>query len=274
MTHSYMWQDPFIYVMWCIHVCDMTHPYNRHDSFIPVAALHTATHCNTLQHTCHTLQHAATHCNTLQHTATHYNTLQHTATHCNTQQHTAIYCNTPATPRPVAAEAMTTFGCHTSTLLSVDESCQTTTHYNTLQHTATHRHTAIQRNTLTHEPSLLSDSIPSLRCLWMSHVKLQHSKRHTTTYCNILSYTATHHFTLQHTATHCNTSHHYFRIPYLHFVICGWVMSHVKLQHTATHSNILQHTAPHCNTLQHIETQTITAFGFHTSTVVVCGWVM
>jgi len=41
---------------------------------------HTATHCNTLQHT----QHTATHCNTLQHTTTHCNTLQHTATHCNT----------------------------------------------------------------------------------------------------------------------------------------------------------------------------------------------
>jgi len=53
---------------------------------------HTATHCNTLQHTAtpgprlvfncgrqDTLQHL------LQHTATHCNTLQHTATHCNTQ---------------------------------------------------------------------------------------------------------------------------------------------------------------------------------------------
>ena len=41
---------------------------------------HTATHCNTLQHTAITLQHTATHCNTLQHTATHCNTLQLTAT--------------------------------------------------------------------------------------------------------------------------------------------------------------------------------------------------
>jgi len=80
---------------------------------------HTATHCNTLQHTaihcCSlrqerkvwiiTLQHTATHCNTLQHTATHccslrqerkvwIITLQHTATHCNTLQHTATHCNT------------------------------------------------------------------------------------------------------------------------------------------------------------------------------------
>ena len=31
--------------------------------------------------------HTATHCNTLQHIATHCNTLQHTATHCNTAMH-------------------------------------------------------------------------------------------------------------------------------------------------------------------------------------------
>ena len=52
---------------------------------------HTATHCNTLQHTVHihstdaqfrASEHTATHCSTLQHTATHCNTLQHTATHC------------------------------------------------------------------------------------------------------------------------------------------------------------------------------------------------
>jgi len=44
---------------------------------------HTATYCNTLQHT-KTLHHSATLCNTLQHTATHCNTLQHTAKHCKT----------------------------------------------------------------------------------------------------------------------------------------------------------------------------------------------
>jgi len=57
-------------------------------------ACHTATHCNTRQHPCITLQHTATHCNTLQHTATHCNTLQHTATHCNTRQHAATHCTT------------------------------------------------------------------------------------------------------------------------------------------------------------------------------------
>ena len=70
--------------------------------------VHTATHCNTLQHKathhntlqhtavyCNTPQRTASHCNTPQHTATHRNTLQHTATHCNTLQHTATHCNTP-----------------------------------------------------------------------------------------------------------------------------------------------------------------------------------
>ena len=61
---------------------------------------HTATHCNTLQHTPLTEEtDSATHCNTLQHTATHCNTLrsrrrqtvQHTATHRNTLQHTATH---------------------------------------------------------------------------------------------------------------------------------------------------------------------------------------
>jgi len=103
---------------------------------------HTATHCNTLQHTteCNTLQHTATHCNTLQPTATHCNMLFkqhiqgahcgvpyiHSATHCNTLPHTATHCNTLLNAR----------------------------HYNTLQHTATHcdtlQHTATHCNTLQH----------------------------------------------------------------------------------------------------------------------------
>jgi len=56
-------------------------------------ATHTAIRCNILQTNCNTLQthfkHTATHCNTLQHTAT----LKHTATHCTTLQHNATHCN-------------------------------------------------------------------------------------------------------------------------------------------------------------------------------------
>jgi len=98
-------------------------------SFMLRCSTHTATHCNTLQHTaihtqtpyrqetfrneCNTkmpfgrmrqcslhillrnrLRQTATDCSRLQQTATHCNTLQHTATHCNTLQHTAAHFNT------------------------------------------------------------------------------------------------------------------------------------------------------------------------------------
>ena len=36
MTHSYERHDSFICVTWLIHMCDMTHSYQRHDSFICV----------------------------------------------------------------------------------------------------------------------------------------------------------------------------------------------------------------------------------------------
>jgi len=60
---------------------------------------HTATHCNTLQHTTYACRHCCTCTNTLQHTATRCNTLHmHVAfvvrvhTHCNTLQHTTYAC--------------------------------------------------------------------------------------------------------------------------------------------------------------------------------------
>jgi len=103
---------------------------------------HTATDCNTLQHTATSSQHAdcrvwtwyvslqctATLCNTLQHTlqhtVTHCNTLQITATHCKVLQHTKLRCNT-----------LQHTTAHSSTLH------YTATHYTTLQHTATHCNT-------------------------------------------------------------------------------------------------------------------------------------
>jgi len=52
---------------------------------------HTATHCNTLQHTA---SHDVGQCVfcpiTITHYKTHYNTLQHVATHCNTLHHTML----------------------------------------------------------------------------------------------------------------------------------------------------------------------------------------
>jgi len=39
MTHSYVWHDSFICVTWLIHMCDKTHSYVWHDSFICVTWL-------------------------------------------------------------------------------------------------------------------------------------------------------------------------------------------------------------------------------------------
>ena len=39
MTHSYVWHDSFICVTWLIHMCDMIHAHVWHDSFICVTRL-------------------------------------------------------------------------------------------------------------------------------------------------------------------------------------------------------------------------------------------
>jgi len=139
---------------------------------------HTATHCNTLQHTAlaqgsyaekihrtaigNILQHIATHCNQLQHTATHYNTLpEHTANHCNTLK-------------------------------------RIETHYNTLQRTTIHSLSTLQ-TTATY-------------CNEMKHTAMHcNTRQRTATHCTTLQHAAAHEMqrsainTPQHTATHCNT---------------------------------------------------------------------
>jgi len=77
--------------------CGMSHMTMRHvthDNMLSLMHMcHTATHLNTStlthlrdKHQPHTLQHTATHCNTLQHTV-----------YGSTQQHTATQCRTPTT---------------------------------------------------------------------------------------------------------------------------------------------------------------------------------
>jgi len=39
ITHSYVWHDSFICVTWLIHMCDVTHAYVGHESFIYVTEL-------------------------------------------------------------------------------------------------------------------------------------------------------------------------------------------------------------------------------------------
>jgi len=152
---------------WTSHVTHNTPggPGKRDSSF----RQHTATHCNTCNTHCNTLQHTTTHCNTVQHTAIHYNTQQHSATNCNTLQHTLQH---------------------------------TATHYNTLQHTPEGRgerassyrqHTAAHCSTLQHTAA---------HCSTLQHTAAHCSTlQHTATHCNILQHTATHCSTLHHTQT-------------------------------------------------------------------------
>jgi len=112
--------------------------------------MHTATHCNALQHTA---SHTAAHCTALQHTATHNShnthfvasstsTPAHTATHCNTLQHTATHCTAlhHAAPHCTALQhtTHTSWQAHHRLLNTLQH---TATHCNTLQQTATHHNT-------------------------------------------------------------------------------------------------------------------------------------
>jgi len=123
----------------------------------------------------------------------------------------------------------------------------TATHCNTLQHTATHCNTlyltATHCNTLQHTVSYcISLYLTATHCNTLQHTATHCiSLQHTATHCNTLYLTVSHCISLQHTATHCNTLPH--------------TASHCNtLQHTVSHCNTLQHTASHCNTLQHTAT--------------------
>jgi len=126
-----------------------------------VTLQHTATHCNTPQHT-------AAHRNTLQHTATHCNTPQHTAAHRNTQQYTATHCNAPQ--------------------------C-TATHYNALQHTTAHRYLQCACSNV-YSRILLSKVFRNRLYDTATHSNIL---QRTETHCNTLQYAAPHGTTLQET---------------------------------------------------------------------------
>jgi len=100
-THSYMWHDSFICmirlphmsVTCLVHIRVMTHSYVWHDIYIYINHFHAQSfytlkhlHCNTPIAPKCTATHAVTHCNTCCNTLQHV--LQHTATraatHCNT----------------------------------------------------------------------------------------------------------------------------------------------------------------------------------------------
>ena len=149
--------------------------------------------------------HTATHCNTLQHTATHYNrytstylyvldayahTLQHTATHCNTLQQIhkhiliCVGCIRVVCTRHTQTQACVC--CIHVLYTCVTHIKRLHTHCNTLQHTATQA---------------------CVCCIHVLYTCVTHIKR-LHTHCNTLQHTAAHCNTLQHTATNCNTLQH------------------------------------------------------------------
>ena len=80
MTVSYVWCDSFRRVTWLIHTCDVTHSYvwreNKNEGCHTYELIMSRrnesyhTYKSIISHTCNVLQHhTATHCNTLQHTA-------------------------------------------------------------------------------------------------------------------------------------------------------------------------------------------------------------
>ena len=62
MTHSYVWHDSFICVTWLIHMCDMTHSYVWHNSFICCDTLWYASAAALLMS--HIITHATYECTT------------------------------------------------------------------------------------------------------------------------------------------------------------------------------------------------------------------
>jgi len=165
------------------------------------------------------LQHTATCCNTLQHTATNQlpevgadpckssrstsilptNTLQHTATHCTSLHLTAPHCNS----LPLTA--------HNAIYKSPEAGtgpCTCSRSSSTLPTDILH-YTATQCNSL----------------------------QHTITYCNTLQLTPNHCKTLQHTATHQNIQITRGRHRSLHKLEVNLKSTIHTLQRTATHRN-------------------------------------
>ena len=160
----------------------------------------TATHCNTLQqwHQVNRLYSTSIHCNA---SATHNNTLQHT---CNNRHkvtrlyYTAIHCNT------LAAHCNSLQ--HTATHLQVLASSESAFfHRNSLQHTcSTLQLIAKHCNTLATVGITSNGFTPD--CHWVRH---SNSLQLTATHSNSLQLTATHcNYSLQLAATHCKTLQH------------------------------------------------------------------
>jgi len=159
MTHPYMWRDvsmwlPFIHMMWkgmCLYIYTQKNCYAAFTFFSKSHMVKTRHMDGWSWHNAYLHASVAHSCVTcMWHESSggvlctiHCNTMQHTVSHCNTLQHTASHCNTLQ---------------------------HTATHCNTLQHTAIHCNT-LQCNTLqhtaTHWISLQFTAIHcKMTCMW------------------------------------------------------------------------------------------------------------
>jgi len=204
-------------------------------------------------------QHTATHCNTLQHTATHATcciTLQNTTTH-------AIYPTKSPTSwsnLPSILQIMRTgryWRCTGSwawnciyviyQFIKSTKYCSKNVHRKVLE-----RHGFVGVKLISSR-ALALDGVTDLSPLICGDGATHcNTLQHTATHCNTLQHTATHCNTLQRTATHCNALQHI--TTHCNTLQHTAIHYNTLQQHTATHYNTLQHTTLPCNTLQHTAT--------------------
>jgi len=208
-------------------------PMHCNTQLVFVAAIVSATHCNTLRH-------PATHCNTLLHTPTHRNALQLTATHYHTPMHYNIHL--------IFLNALVSVTHNNSPQLTAAH-CSKLKHTNALQHTIDFRGLYVLCNTHQHPVNTARWALqhtPTL-CKTPQHTA---THRNTPQHTNALQCTAetvacmvsaTHNNTPQHTAEHCDTLMHCNR-QLVSAAYMGSATQYAMQRNTLPHSAPLQHT--------------------------------
>ena len=185
MTHPYVWHDSFICVTWLIHMFDMTQLYVWHDSFICVTWLiymcdMTNSYVNAL----------TTYCNTLQHSPSHGEQDYRVNSTAPCMWYDSFICLIwliHMCDMTNSYDMTHLYVWHDSFI------CQCTA--NILQHSATLCITWVTGLPGTYiVPHLARDMTHSYFVIWLIYIS---------THCQ---HTATHCDTLQHTATHCNST--------------------------------------------------------------------
>jgi len=202
--------------------------------------------------------HTATHCNTLQHTATHVYLILNRCLHTGSLRGPSSVSQRPRHQKCVANILVR----KTSVVTHSTVVCCSV--FSVLQCVAVCCRGHAIKNA---SPTFLFGKFPlSLTALWCVAVSCSELQciavccrvlqcvavccSVVLSHCNTLQHTATHCNTLQHTATHCNTLQHACTLKYL------WQYSAMQLIYTIMSCcSTLQHTATHCNTLQHVATR-------------------